>query len=497
MATITSPQSTRPPRGGLGALMDRVPKALRRVDASLEAEAVHHLRVALRRCRSLAALMAEVDPHPDWAELRQLSRKLFRRLGALRDAQVLEDWISKLTPADDAVRPALMKVLEDREVEPRARVRRAIRQFDRRAWKRLTLRLARRARLVPPNGLVAQCLALQRYEELHRLHIRAIRTERPTPWHELRVSVKRFRYAVESLLPTRVAVWAEGLRHMQGLLGEIHDLDVLDAFVAKATAGMAAAAVASLRQAIDAARHGRLKKYLQRTTGPANLLQAWHAGLPQGKRVEAAATARLRATARALDRHPRRTARVSRLALRLFDALVARGRQARGRDKNGRVILRAAAQLHGIHSSHEHTSRQKAASDVLRAMPVPPGWTSGDWELLTLVVRYHRGTEPTPTHAQFARLPKSRQEVVRRLAGVLRVARALDRCGATTPPRVRVEETPLAVRLRVAGVTDSREHAARLAAAKHLLETHLQLPLLIQPIEDAAQPLQRPATVTA
>jgi CHAD domain-containing protein len=464
--------------------MGRVPKALRRVDASLEPEAVHRLRVALRRCRSLAALMEEVDPHPDWAEMRGLSRKLFRRLGALRDTQVLEDWITKLTPADDAVRAALMKVLEDREVEPRASVRRAVRQFDRRAWKRLTLTLDRRARLVPPNGLVAQCLALQRYEELHRLHIRAIRTERPTPWHELRVSVKRFRYAVESLLPARLAVWAEGLRHMQDLLGEIHDLDVLDAFVAKETVGMAAEGVASLRQAIGAARHGRLEEYRQATAGSAGLLQVWRAALPQGARIGAAATARLAATARALDRHPRRTARVSRLALRLFDALVGGSRQARGRDKHTRVILRAAAQLHGIRGSDRHTSRQEAARDILRAMSVPPGWTSGDWEMLTLVVRYHRGGEPTPTHAPFARLHKARQEVVRRLAGVLRVARALDRCGAASPPRVRVEETPVGVRLRVAGLIDSREHAARLAAAKHLLETSLRRPLLIEALDE-------------
>ena len=70
--------------------MGRVPKALRRVGTSLDAEAVHRLRVALRRCRSLAVLMEEVDPHPAWAEMQRLSRKLFRRLGALRDTQVLE-----------------------------------------------------------------------------------------------------------------------------------------------------------------------------------------------------------------------------------------------------------------------------------------------------------------------------------------------------------------------------------------------------------------------
>src|SRR5262245_15213099 len=31
---------------------------------------VHDLRVALRRCRSVAATMEEVDPHPDWEEMR-------------------------------------------------------------------------------------------------------------------------------------------------------------------------------------------------------------------------------------------------------------------------------------------------------------------------------------------------------------------------------------------------------------------------------------------
>ena len=320
------------------------------------------------------------------------------------------------------------------------------------------------------------------------MHVRAVRTERPTPWHALRVSVKRFRYAVESLLPARLVAWGAGLQQMQDVLGEIHDLDVFDGFVVKETADMAPGAAGSLRKAIGAARHGCLAQYRQRTVGPAGLLPAWHAGLPQGARVEAVATARLAATARALDPHPRRTARVSRLALRLFDTLLARGRRARVRDAKARATLRAAALLHDVRRSHRHTPREKAASEILRALPVPPGWKSDDWEVLTLVVRYHRGGEPTPTHGRFARLRKARQEVVRGLAGVLRVARALDRCGATSPPRVRIEETPVGVRLRVAGLIDSREHAARLAAAKHLLETTLRRPLLIEPIEEAASP---------
>jgi hypothetical protein len=102
------------------------------------------------------------------------------------------------------------------------------------------------------------------------------------------------------------------------------------------------------------------------------------------------------------------------------------------------------------------------------------------------VVRYHRGTERIPPHGRFDRLSQARQALVRGLARVLRVARALDHCGATIPPQVRAEETVVGVRLHVAGLVDTREHAARLAAAKHLLEGYLRRRLLIESIGDVA-----------
>jgi CHAD domain-containing protein len=470
--------------------MSRVLKALRRVRTSMDVEAVHRLRVALRRCRSLAVLMEEVDPHPAWKEMKRLSRKLFRRLGALRDTQVLEHEVKELAPQGDSMRKTLSKVLEDREVEPRARVRRAVKQFDRKAWKRLAQTLRRHARVVPTNSLAAQCLVLERFEEVRRLHARALPTERPRPWHELRIAVKRFRYAVESLLPARTAVWEGGLQRMQDLLGQIHDLGVLDSFVVKEGAGVAAD---SLRHAIAAARKGCIQQYCHRARGGAGVLREWKAGLPQGARAEAAATARLGAMARAMDPHPRRTAHVSQLALRLFDALAASGLQARFRDDRARVIVRAASQLHGIRSVPRHKSREESVRDILSALPAPPGWSSDDWEMVTLAVRYHRGTEPKPTHSRFARLRKPRQDLVRGLAGVLRIARALYRCGATISSQVRVDETSAGVRLCIPGLIDTRENVARLAAAKHLLEIYLRRSLLIESLRTPASSSAKPS----
>ena len=94
--------------------------------------------------------------------MKRLPRKLFRALGALRDLQVLEAWVKQLTSADDPLRAKLIKVLKDRQAEPQHQVRRAVRQFDQRAWDRLARTVSARVRLVSPNGLTAQCLALER-----------------------------------------------------------------------------------------------------------------------------------------------------------------------------------------------------------------------------------------------------------------------------------------------------------------------------------------------
>ena len=313
------------------------------------------------------------------------------------------------------------------------------------------------------------------------MHARAVRTESPAPWHALRVGLKRFRYAVEILLPERSIVWDESLGEMQGLLGEIHDLDVLRARITQESDGVDTSRAGSIRHAIAAKRHQCIERYRQRMTGEDSLLRDWTTGLPHGKAIESAATARLRTTARAMDAHPRRTAAVARLAV----AVLRRSRDVR-RPGGGYTpeisapFFCAAAELHHIDIDRRRTSRHKAARNFLRAVPAPPGWKASEWELLTEVVRYHRGAEPAARHKKFAQLSPERQEWVRGLAGVLRLARGLRRCGVTVAGGVRVDETPTYVRLRVSSLQNTEDNAARLAVAKHLLEGYLRRPILIE-----------------
>jgi hypothetical protein len=292
--------------------------------------------------------------------------------------------------------------------------------------------------------------------------------------------LKRFRYAVENLLPERSVVWDESLGQTQGLLGEIHDLDVLRSRIAEESEGLDPASTRSLRHAIATKRRACIEEYRRRTSGDESLLREWRAGLPHGQAIESATAARLRATARAMDPHLGRTAEISRLARQLFDGLAASGTIRRFRDQRLRTILDAAAQLHAIDIGGRQTPRHKAARDFLRAVLVPLGWNAPDWTVLSEIVRYHRGAEPAARHKRFVHLTPERQECVRGLAGVLRLARGLCRCGVTVGGGVCVDETTAYVRLRVSGLQDTEDHAARLEVAKHLLEGYLRRPILIE-----------------
>jgi CHAD domain-containing protein len=471
--------------------MSRVLRELQRARKSADPDAVHDLRVAIRRCRSVATVAQEVDGHRTWRAMKKLPRRLFRSLGVLRDLQVLEAWLRRLASSDDPSRVKLLEVLKDRQRAPRRKVRRAIREFDLEGWKHLIRTAPKRARFVPPNSLTAHCLALERYEDFRRLHARAVRTETPAPWHALRVGLKRFRYTVAGLLPERSAVWDEGLAEIQGLLGDIHDLDVLRARIRQEYHGLDAADAGSLRHAIATRRRACIEQYRQHMSGDGSLRRQWRAGLPHRHAIESATAARLRTTTRAMDPHPRRTAAVTRLALALYDGLVTVGGGHRLRGGKLRTILQAAAQLHAIDVDGRQTSRHKAARNFLRAAPVPLAWKPSEWDLLTEVVRYHRGAEPLTRHKCFAQLSPDQQDCVRGLAGVLRVARGLRRCDVTASGGVRVDETPAYVRLRVSSLRDTEDNAARLAAAKHLLEGYLRRPIIIESAK-AADSLDAP-----
>ena len=100
MPTVNPTRPSRSSRTGLPSQMRRVLTLMSRTASTCDSDDVHRLRVAIRRCRSFALILEEVDPDPGWPRLRLLCRTLFRVLGTLRDGQVAERWITELTPPD-------------------------------------------------------------------------------------------------------------------------------------------------------------------------------------------------------------------------------------------------------------------------------------------------------------------------------------------------------------------------------------------------------------
>ena len=480
VSVITLPSASRPEHRGLSFWMDRVLCELENLRSSPSADAVHDLRVSIRRCRSIAAVMEEVDPDPDWPAMRKVARKLFRGLGALRDAQVMAEWVMKLAQEADPLRAHLQAVFESNEPKLQANALRVAAKFDQKSWKRLARTLHQRTDLVPIASLAAECLALERFERARELHAKALRTEKPKPWHALRIGLKRFRYTVENLLPEQYAAWSDNLKRLQDMLGDIHDLDVLARVVKESDFLETEDALTLWQEIIEHQRNESIETYRRLTLGKTSLWNIWRSGLPTNGRVEAAALARLRATARAVDPHVRHTSQVSRIAVALYDAFKRSDAAPAFGDAALHRVLLAAARLHGVGDAVAGKSPQKAARKFLLGLTVPPGWSNEEWELLALAVRYHRGAEPRTKSGPFSKLSPEEQNSVRALAGVLRLARVLRKCGVLSGAGLRAEKSTDALILRVPGLVDDVETAARLAAAKHLLEEYLPLPLILK-----------------
>ena len=503
MASVSAiPATARPERSGLRFWMDRTLHKLADLRHASENEvedAVHDLRVAIRRCRSLAAALQEVDPSKPWQDLRKQPRKLFRALGDWRDAQVLENWTETLLPSGDAARARLAEILAERASAARAQAMRAARKFDAVEWKQLERVVRRRAHMVPLDGPAAQCLALERLEEARRLQARALRSNRPAPWHRLRIGLKRFRYVVESLMPGRYAAWEDDFKRLQDLLGDVHDLDTLGDLLRSQAEGVPEDSAANFREILERERRSRILSYRQLTVGRSSLWNTWRDAFPADVALHPLVGARLRATARALDPQPRRTALTSQLGLRLFFALSRLPAAQILRDAEARRIFRACAQLLGVRPENSRKPAHKAARSLLTTLAAPPGWSPADWEMVGWVIRFHRGRQPGPKQRRYAALPEQSRQVVETLAGILRLARTLRRCGVESLKGLRAEMSGGTIVLHVPGWTSSADAESSLAKGKYSLERALRRPILLAAPEEseAASPAVQEAETLA
>ena len=498
--------------------MQRVLEECERVSTDFSPDPVHDLRVSLRRCRSLADGLMALDPDPGWKAMRKAGKRLFQRLGALRDVQVMMEWVEKLHPAEvrleralhsagseqalpglpltmadasheqanpDLAAQSLLKILAAREQEQKLEAHAALEEFDRKQWRQWSNTLPARAARIRVGSALFKHLALERWTAARELHSRAIRSRSQTALHLLRIGIKRFRYIVENFLPAEHKAWSNDLKHMQDLLGEVHDLDVLWATAVSCQVFPDADSRRRWRERILSERAQRIDGYRARMSGPDSHWLVWRAGLPQGKQIETLATRRMKIWANSLDPDFAHSERVASLALQLYDGLLGTGWQPAIDGISARSSLLAAALLHDVGKSKGDKGHHKASFDLIRAHGNPLGWKPADLQRAAIVARFHRGALPSRKHKALRDLLPDEQRATIQLAAVLRLANALDAAHDGHIRRVQVEgqirsKGHEALIIAAEGYSALGPASRIIAAERHLLETVLRRPILLK-----------------
>ncbi len=549
--------TTRTNTTGLRYWMLRVLEECDRAAAGFRADPVHDLRVSLRRCRSMADGMMAMDPDPAWKDMKKAGKKLFQSLGELRDTQIMMEWTEKLAPvvphasearvvpsassgqalparaeanqnpAESAVPSsdampesaqdpahALLEILRQRETLQKHAARAALDQFDRKQWRRWSKNLPARAARIRPGSAMFKHLALERWTAARELHIHAMRNRSQVALHTLRIGIKRFRYIVENFLPAQHKLWSNDLKHVQDLLGEVHDLDVLWAAAVSCRVFHDSGSRRGWHERIVEERARRITEYRKKMVGPDSLWNVWRAGLPQGKHVERLATERMKSWARALDPDFPHSERVANLALEIYDGLQSTG--LLGKNLNGlgaqtspfdeRSALRVAALLHDVGKARGDKGHHKESQALIEAHSTPLGWNAQAMQRAAVIARFHAGALPVRSHKLLRDLMPDEQNRIIRLAGILRLANAFDaehdgriqrvkiemalepprrhsskngRTGGFRPPSLRPARNEALV-IAAEGYVPTSSTAQRIAAERYLLETVLRRPIVVK-----------------
>ena len=113
---------------------------------------------------------------------------------------------------------------------------------------------------------------------------------------------------------------------------------------------------------------------------------------------------------------------VARLAERIFDSVSSNYNLTR----HQRLLLSAAALLHDVGYHIAHEAHHKHSYYLIEHSELT-GFSEAERAVIANIARYHKGSGPKDRHPNFASLDQIDRDTVSKLAGILRLADALDR----------------------------------------------------------------------
>jgi CHAD domain-containing protein len=203
-------------------------KVLRRGDG----KSIHVLRVATRRLQATLEIFASCLPEEERDRVDRRARKIRRRLGTRRNTWVLRQLLGRFRagslPGEWKFMDDLARQLKESEASADPIDRGALPGIRGRMKELLREAVGR----TPP---AARTVLRDRLGAVLSGRSGAARA-RPEAMHRLRISIKRYRYALEVLAEAGVAGLEPAIADARGLqreLGRLHDLDVLIEVVRK------------------------------------------------------------------------------------------------------------------------------------------------------------------------------------------------------------------------------------------------------------------------
>ena len=200
---------------------------------------LHHARVATRRLREALPLVVHGEKG---RKLERNVRRLTRALGPVRELDVALEMLDALSADTDAPRGAIAKlrqVVREERQRMHAEMCTRVDRVDMDKLRRRASAGARKGsshprRRNPKRVTDAEVRAARRALRLHEAIENAAGLYLPDRLHEVRVAVKKLRYALEvsrELKGSRATARIQTLKEAQDLLGHMHDHEVLIARV--------------------------------------------------------------------------------------------------------------------------------------------------------------------------------------------------------------------------------------------------------------------------
>lgn len=227
-------------------------------------EAIHDLRVAIRRVRTLLKLARPLFGRWHADAVRKAFADVMRATGDLRDEEVLEETLDGISQD-----PAFATWLEGRAAREQKLRRNVVIRIERGDLDRARLML--KALLVfpfdPERAEDLSRFARRTVEKARRVveKGRDVPPEDTVGLHDLRICYKELRYAIELLaeaLPLDARAMLDPAVVFQKRLGEIHDADVAIEVI-QASKGLAAHVRDDALASLQKVRAKRLAKYLR------------------------------------------------------------------------------------------------------------------------------------------------------------------------------------------------------------------------------------------